>query len=64
MAATANWRLLSTAEAAERLNIPPQSVYHLVQDGHLTSVRIGRLHRFHPEELDRFIRAASGGGAS
>jgi excisionase family DNA binding protein len=50
------WRLLSAREAAERLNIPVGKLYHLINDGELASVRIGRLHKVHPEELERFVR--------
>ena len=55
---TAEWRLLSAAEAAERLNVPVKVVYSLIAQGALRSVRIGRLHKFTPSELDRFVQEA------
>jgi excisionase family DNA binding protein len=56
MMATATWRLLSAHEAADRLNVPVKKLYELIQAGDLRSIRIGRLHKVHPEELERFVR--------
>ena len=49
--------LLLTAEAAaERLNISRTRVYELLASRTLNSVKIGRLRRIRPEDLDAFVR--------
>jgi excisionase family DNA binding protein len=47
--------LLTVAQAAERLAVAPRTLYVWIQAGRLDCVRIGRLVRFEPSSLDRFI---------
>ena len=58
--------LLTTSQVAERLEVSTKTVYRLVADGHLTSLRVlggGRGLRFDPVEIQRFeaerVQAAS-----
>lgn len=58
--------LLTTSQVAERLEVSTKTVYRLVADGHLASLRVlgaGRGLRFAQAEIERFeaerVRAAS-----
>lgn len=51
--------LLDAAEVSKILGVPTKSVYQIVSDGHLPSVRIGRRIRFRPTDVQAFI--AKGG---
>lgn len=46
---------LSTVEVAERLSVHPRTVTNLARDGRLPGVKVGRLLRFHPDDLDAFL---------
>ncbi|MDD3927037.1 MAG: helix-turn-helix domain-containing protein [bacterium] len=52
-------KLLTVANVAELLSIPPQRVYALCEKGIIPYIRVGRSLRFSPEQLERFI--ADGG---
>lgn len=48
--------LLTRQEAADRLGLKIRTFDQLVADGHVEAVRINRLVRFNPAELERFAR--------
>lgn len=47
--------LLTVPEAARLLAVGRTSIYHLIWDGELTPVRIGRCVRLPVAELERFV---------
>ena len=49
--------LVTSAEAADRLGCSERMVRKLVQTRQVPFVRVGRLVRFRPEDLDRYIEA-------
>lgn len=49
--------LLDTEEAARMLGVSPSTVRRLTSADELTSVRVGRSLRFHPDDIDVFIEA-------
>ena len=55
-------KLLSPSEVAECFGVPTARIYELVRRGGLRSVRIGRLIRIRPDEVDAFL--TRGGDAS
>lgn len=48
--------LCTVAEAAEILNIDEKTVRRRIKDGALRSIKIGRLRRIDPRDLEDFIR--------
>jgi excisionase family DNA binding protein len=52
-------KLLTAAEAAAYLNVTKPRVHALVRKRILPVIWLGGRQRFHPDELDRFLR---GGG--
>jgi len=48
-------RLLSTAAVAARLNVSPRTVARLVHRGVLRGVRVGRVIRIRPDDLEDFL---------
>jgi len=52
MAAT---QLMSVREAADFLQVHPQTVYRLVRERKIASVRVGKGIRFRRSDLDRFV---------
>ena len=54
--------LLSKVQAAQRLGICARSLDYRIQDGSIPYVRIGRLYRFIPSDLDKFIQSRRVGG--
>jgi excisionase family DNA binding protein len=50
--------LLTPAQVRERLNLGRNTVYELLREGHLRSIRVGRLIRIPEAEIDRFIGEA------
>lgn len=48
--------LLSTAQAAERLNISPKTVRRLMLDGTLPAYKVGRALRFKETDLKRAMK--------
>jgi excisionase family DNA binding protein len=60
-------KLLSAAELAARFGVPKGRVYELAERGALQTIRIGRLIRFRPDEVEAFMsrggeRATRAGG--
>ena len=49
-------RLLRVPEVAVLLRVEPARIYHLIRQGLLPVVRLGRSVRVHPDELDRWAR--------
>jgi excisionase family DNA binding protein len=49
--------LLTTKQVRERLAISREYTYRLLQAGTIPSVRVGRLRRVRPSDLDRYIEA-------
>jgi excisionase family DNA binding protein len=52
---TSGRMLLTVAEAAERLGIGRSTMYVLIADGQVDTVRVGRLRRIEPEALTAYI---------
>jgi excisionase family DNA binding protein len=52
---TSDRMLLSVAEAAERLGIGRSTMYVLIADGQIDTIRVGRLRRIEPEALTAYI---------
>jgi excisionase family DNA binding protein len=50
-------KLLTTEEAAERLNITPRHVRRLVFERRIAYRKVGRFVRFHPDDLAEYIAA-------
>ncbi len=48
--------LITIAETMRRLSLGRTKVYHLLAEGHLQSVKIGRCRRILAESLDAFVR--------
>jgi excisionase family DNA binding protein len=51
--------LLSIDGVAERLNCSPRTVMRLADRGELSRVRIGKLVRFRPEQIEALIEQSS-----
>lgn len=47
-------RLLTVEEAARRLSLGRTTIYALLKNGQITSVRVGRLRRIPAEALDAY----------
>ena len=52
---TSDRMLLTVAEAAERLGIGRSTMYVLIADGQIETVRVGRLRRIEPAALSAYI---------
>jgi len=50
-------KLLTTEEAAERLNITPRHVRRLVFERRIAYRKVGRYVRFHPDDLAEYVAA-------
>ena len=50
-------KLLTTEEAAERLNITPRHVRRLVFERRIAYRKLGRFVRFHPDDLTEYVAA-------
>src|SRR4051812_5089972 len=48
--------LLTTEQAAQRLSVSRATLYRLMRNGELASVRIGRSRRVTPAALDDFVQ--------
>lgn len=48
-------KLLTVAEAADRLNVRVQRVHEMIRDGYLPAVRLGRQVRVDPRKLEEWI---------
>jgi len=53
-------KLLTVNEVAEVLGCGRTMVYELIDKGQLTRIKVGRLTRIPPSEVDRFVRAGMG----
>jgi len=51
--------LLSATDTARLLNVSEKTVRRLIAAGNLKHVRIGRIVRIHPSEVERFLAEAS-----
>jgi excisionase family DNA binding protein len=54
--------LLSREQAARRLNFSTRKLHYLVKEGQIPHVRLGRLMRFIPADLEAYIQAHRIGG--
>ena len=55
-------RLLTPDDAAELLRVTPKVIRQWLREGRIPGVRLGRLWRIHPEELEQAVRAGFGAG--
>ncbi len=53
-----NEKLLTPTQVAERLQITERTVYEWIRGGKLTALKLGRLWRIHPEDLEAFLEGA------
>jgi excisionase family DNA binding protein len=53
-------RLLDTAELAAILDVSERTVRRRVKDGLIPAVRIGRIVRFHPDQIESFFLNLAG----
>jgi excisionase family DNA binding protein len=51
-------KLLRLTEVAERLDISLPTVRRLVKDGSLQTVRVGRIFRVRPQDLEAYIQSS------
>jgi excisionase family DNA binding protein len=51
-----NEKLLTPEQVAERLQVTVQTIYTWMRSGYLPSVKMGRLWRIRPSELEEFIK--------
>jgi len=54
-------RLLRPEEVAEMLQVSRRTVVRWLKEGILKGVRVGRLWRVRPEDLEKFLREGYGG---
>lgn len=52
---SATFKTLTPQEVAESLQVGVRQVYKWIQDGDLPAVRLGRVYRVQPEDLQRFL---------
>ncbi|MCC6676413.1 MAG: helix-turn-helix domain-containing protein [Phycisphaerales bacterium] len=64
MSARESHRLFTVPEAAALVRLTPQSVYRLVSEGKIPSIRVGNAIRIPRRWLDQLIAAAESEGAS
>ena len=51
-------KLLRLTEVAERLNVSLPTVRRLVKEGRIQTVRVGRILRVRPEDLEGYIQSS------
>lgn len=51
--------LLTIPQVAARLNVQRMTVYRMIKAGKIQAVRIGRLWRIRPAELEAYIQAGT-----
>jgi excisionase family DNA binding protein len=56
-------RLLNREQTAKRINCSPRNLHNLVVRGELPYVRLGKLLRFIPADVDEFIQSHRIGGS-
>lgn len=49
-------KLLTPEQVADRLQVTVQTIYTWLRSGFLPSIKIGRLWRIRPSDLEEFIR--------
>lgn len=49
--------LLTVEEAADRLSVGRTYMFELIRNGAVDSVRVGKLRRVRPEDLERYVAA-------
>ena len=57
-------QLLTTHQAAERLNISVDSIRRAIRRDELPTIRIGRSIRIDPHDIDRFTQTRKQGGSA
>ena len=50
-----NEQLLTPAQVGERLQLTERTVYQWLRDGRLAGLKLGRLWRIRPEDLEEFL---------
>ncbi len=50
-----NEQLLTPPQVAERLQVTERTVYQWLRDGRLVGLKLGRLWRIRPEDLEAFL---------
>ncbi len=50
-----NEQLLTPAQVGERLQVTERTVYQWLRDGRLAGLKLGRLWRVRPEDLEAFL---------
>jgi excisionase family DNA binding protein len=48
-------RLLTPEQVAEKLQVAVQTIYTWMRSGYLPSVKMGRLWRIDPDDLEKFL---------
>ena len=48
-------QLLTPAQVGERLQVTERTVYQWLRDRHLVGLKLGRLWRIRPEDLEAFL---------
>jgi len=49
-------KIMTVEEVAEYLRVRPSSVYEWAKTGKMPAAKVGRLWRFHREEIDAWVR--------
>jgi len=55
-------QLLTARDVAQLLNVHPGSIYRWAEQGILPAVKVGRVVRFHPEEVRKLLERSSTNG--
>lgn len=53
--------MFSVAELAELLGVHRNTIHREVRRGRLVSVRVGKLRRFRPEDVETYLERGGGG---
>ena len=48
-------RFLTVAEVAQQMRVSTMTVYRLIKNNELASVRVGKSYRIAPKDLDRYL---------
>lgn len=57
-------QLLSTEEAAKRLDLHPETVRRFIREGVLRGVKIGRFHRLEEGEIAAYVERLKAGASN
>jgi excisionase family DNA binding protein len=52
-------KLYDIRDVSEILGVKPSTIYTLVHQGKIPHIRIGRLIRFTPEQIDEFLQGST-----